>query len=1058
MFRANGKHYYFTTVALPLSGSRLFYSSMSKRTFVSKYRILSSPSGRVATITTTLPSHFQCRPISSVTIGIDRCRYPSRYDHSSSSSSSSNNNSCGSRYLWDPQLPFALSVRWRRKDGARFQNEKRRVTKKQRRKYNLRQKRIREEREKHNPPGSQAGPRREFIAREKQELLNYGEDKEEVMDMLKDPSYGETDALLDDLMGNSTEFLPTPEPHYLGHKHKKYFNRVADQMDDYQRYQQQLLAARSQQQNMGQQTDIMLPEPVELPTDKDVSLALRAFRDKNGTRQRPVGIVAALQHVLSDLGVPLSCLGEYSYTTLMMCARTPTEARRILQMMRENRVPPSAYAWTILCDVYAKTGDYQGCIAVQEEMLRTDGVAPTMASYTSLLAACYKVCMDGRVAHSIRAKAAEVAFEKWQDMRIVGACSNEGASDDDDDEGREHPDTMAYGAMLRIFAAQGQPERAISLLEEMQRFQIKPTTLCFSSALRAVARSHAVAIRYERGSSPRYRRREEITYHHGKMARQILVMAENTGADHDQGFVAALCLCAAEAGDVATAKAIYLASQIRKLDQFRTIGPNSHLARLRGENVPVDYDSANMDLVSGRQSTMISSKNIPNGNTSEIIEGDFAQEKMTTEDGKLVDQASSIYNCQQRTKYPSFGEREYGKDNRVLTAILRACAKAADQNGMGTIWQGRENKGYLCINSLRLIKAIKLPQYTDKSIPGQTITDTMTWAGEQRDLDGYRPGKRRSRKFEGIDYVDGAAGTIDDLDETFSKIYLDKDGRRKPEYRNATPDDIWRLKYGDEDDPRKADNVTATTQAAVAEEPLMNKDDTGIDGDDDDYFDALADELLGLDKNSTKPTRPEIIPKETYEDDEKFAQSTEEMYYDLESMSWKTRPKVPKTKEMTDNEKREEKEEKLYFHYDPKAGAVHDIESKEKFIELSEAAANDDSVPEFDDDSAEEMYFDKDEMKWKTRTKAEAKASANAAKMTRYEAKMYAKFTQNQQEVKDTDLHQDFHPPDEARGPDLEPEQEPEQLVSCYFVSNAALNARYQSLSACVHRMHRLFQ
>jgi pentatricopeptide repeat protein len=869
------------------------------------------------------------------------------------------------------------------------------------------------------------------------------------MDMLNDPSYGEADALLDDLMGNSTEFLPTPEPHYLGHQHKKFFNRVADQMDDYRRYQQQLLEARSLQAG---RTDIMLPEPVELPTDKDVSFALRAFRDKNGTRQRPVGIVAALQHVLSDMGVPLSCLGEYSYTTLMMCARTPTEARRILQMMRENRVPPSAYAWTILCDVYAKTGDYQGCIAVQEEMLKTDGIAPTMASYTSLIAACYKVCMDGRIAHSIRAKAAEVAFEKWMEMRIVGACSNEGMTEEGVySEGREHPDTMAYGAMLRIFAAQGQPERALSLLGEMQRFQIKPTTLCFTSALRAVARSHAVAVRYERGSSPRHRRREEITYHHGKLAREILIMAEGTGADHDQGFVAALCLCAAEAGDVATAKAIYLASQIRRLDQFRTVGPNSHLARLRGENVPVDYDSTNTEHVSDRQPAMLTSKNLAGENSSDIMEGDFAQEKMTTEDGKLVDLASGIYNRQQRAKYPSFGEREYGKDNRALTAILHACAKAADQNGMGTIWQGRENKGYLCINSLRLIKAIKLPRYRDKSIPGQTITDTMTWAGEQRDLDGYRPGKRRSRKFEGIDFVDDAAGTIDDLDDTFSKIFLDKDGRRKPEYRNATPDDIWRLKYGDDDDPRKPDNATANAQTAVAEKPPTNTDDDGIDSDEDAYFDALADELLGLDPSIPRPPRQEIIPKETYEDDEKFAQSTEEMYYDLESMSWKTRPKIPKTKDMTAHEIREEKEEKLFFHYDPKAAEVHDIESEEKFLELSEAAANDESGPESDDDSAEELYYDKDEMRWKTRTKAEAKAAANAAKMTRYEAKMYAKFTQKQQEVEDANLHQEPQAVDEACAPEPELEKEPDQLVSCGFVSNAALTARYQSMSTCVY-------
>lgn len=60
-------------------------------------------------------------------------------------------------------------------------------------------------------------------------------------------------------------------------------------------------------------------------------------------------------------------------------------------------------------------------------------------------------------------------------------------------------EVMAYGAILRLCAVRGQPERAIGLLEDMERFEVKPTTLCFTAALRAVARSHETAIRYERG-------------------------------------------------------------------------------------------------------------------------------------------------------------------------------------------------------------------------------------------------------------------------------------------------------------------------------------------------------------------------------------------------------------------------------------------------------------------------------------------------------------------------------------------------------------------------------
>ena len=101
--------------------------------------------------------------------------------------------------------------------------------------------------------------------------------------------------------------------------------------------------------------------------------------------------------------------------------------------------------------------------------------------------------------------------------------------------------------IIRLCSARGQPERAINLLEEMHRFDVKPTTLCFSSALRAVARSHEIGTRFERGWSQKQLRRESFTAHHGKMAREIVIMAENAEVEFDDGFVSALMLCAAAA-------------------------------------------------------------------------------------------------------------------------------------------------------------------------------------------------------------------------------------------------------------------------------------------------------------------------------------------------------------------------------------------------------------------------------------------------------------------------------------------------------------------------------
>ena len=88
-----------------------------------------------------------------------------------------------------------------------------------------------------------------------------------------------------------------------------------------------------------------------LPSDDDISKTLRAHRDRHGTRQKPIGIVRALQYLLQDLGVPVSAFGEYTYTTLMTCCSTPQEGRRIFKLMRDQNHEVSSYSWSILVDV-----------------------------------------------------------------------------------------------------------------------------------------------------------------------------------------------------------------------------------------------------------------------------------------------------------------------------------------------------------------------------------------------------------------------------------------------------------------------------------------------------------------------------------------------------------------------------------------------------------------------------------------------------------------------------------------------------------------------------------
>lgn len=118
-------------------------------------------------------------------------------------------------------------------------------------------------------------------------------------------------------------------------------------------YREAIDAQKSQNENDKSDHDSLpVSEPlVPLPSDQDVSKTLRAHRDRHGTRQKPIGIVRALEHLMQDLGVPVSAFGEYTYTTLMTCCRTPQEGRRIFKLMRDQNIEISSYSWSIQVDV-----------------------------------------------------------------------------------------------------------------------------------------------------------------------------------------------------------------------------------------------------------------------------------------------------------------------------------------------------------------------------------------------------------------------------------------------------------------------------------------------------------------------------------------------------------------------------------------------------------------------------------------------------------------------------------------------------------------------------------
>jgi pentatricopeptide repeat protein len=416
-----------------------------------------------------------------------------------------------------------------------------------------------------------------------------------------------------------------------------------------------------------------------------------------------------------------------------------------MKLMTDQQHPVSAYSWSILVDIHAKLGDFESCADIVKEMAH-EGVPPPQAAYTSLLAACYRVCNDGRIPHKIRAIAGDIGWNHWQEMRIVGI----------------EADAMAYGAIIRLCAARGQAERAINLLEEMHRFEVKPTSLCFSGALRAVARSHEIGVRFERGSSRKQLRRELFTAHHGKMARQIVIMAENAEVEQDESFVSALMLCSAAAGDSATAKAVYLASEVRKMDYLRTIGPNSIFKPLQGERG--DYPELELGA------------NIVESGDSEYEAGSSGR-SLISPDGSST-KVVVTHQSRKNDHLKSFGEREYGKDTRALSALLKSCGQAMGPNNLGTMWEGKSNRGYLCENSLRLITTRWEPSYTKSSIPDELSSKvgiSSLRRYDENDRDEPRKNGSARKKFRGLYLDDDAEDLIDDYATAYNNDQHDRD-------------------------------------------------------------------------------------------------------------------------------------------------------------------------------------------------------------------------------------------------------------------------------------------
>ena len=271
-----------------------------------------------------------------------------------------------------------------------------------------------------------------------------------------------------------------------------------------------------------------------------------------------------------------------------------------------------------------------------------------------------------------------------------------------------------------------------------------------TSALRAVSRSHTNALRFSNAASARNKRWERITAHHGKMAQMILISAEVAGVDveGDDGFCSALMMCAGVAGDFASVKAIVLGREVRRLsgegmgeigggldDGDRFLGDGGGMKEMAGDGSGIATLDSNLTTTTGSNS---SNKSL---------------------------------------SMPSWQEKQYGKDTRILSAILYSNARAMKKNGLGNMLTSSPsnpsttNHGYLDINSLHLLLARQKPIYKNKNIPGMTGTEiglsTMTFDDEDIGDVTLLSKRERRKKFRFEQAEEG--NTVDDLDPEFAR-------------------------------------------------------------------------------------------------------------------------------------------------------------------------------------------------------------------------------------------------------------------------------------------------
>jgi pentatricopeptide repeat protein len=135
------------------------------------------------------------------------------------------------------------------------------------------------------------------------------------------------------------------------------------------------------------------------------------------------------------------------------------EAIEVFDSMMKDEIKPNVVAYTTMIDAYAKDDQIEKAIEVFDSM-KKDGIEPDVVTYTTMIDAYAK-------SWSI-----DKAIEIFDSMKMDGTRPNE----------------VTYNTMIDVYAKDGQIEKAIEVFDSMMKDEIKPNVVTYTTIIDAYAK------------------------------------------------------------------------------------------------------------------------------------------------------------------------------------------------------------------------------------------------------------------------------------------------------------------------------------------------------------------------------------------------------------------------------------------------------------------------------------------------------------------------------------------------------------------------------------------